>query len=92
MEAEVQITVDLSASLRVRLIRLMASMGYDFSVQVLYYEGRKMKLVLVGKRTYNSGQQPINRNLKRGNRLQKNPGFRRKHHLLLYALNKNQIQ
>jgi len=45
MEAEVQITVDLSASLRVRLIRLMASVGYDFSVQVLYYEGRKMKQV-----------------------------------------------
>lgn len=35
MEAEVQITVDLSASLRARLIRLMASMGHDFSVQIL---------------------------------------------------------
>lgn len=53
-------------------------------------EGKWRKLVLVGKRAYNSVQQPIKRNLKRENRLQKNPGFSRKHHLP-YTLNKNQI-
>lgn len=45
-EPGLHITVDLSASSRAGLIRLMAYRGYDFSIKVLYRGGRQMKKLL----------------------------------------------
>lgn len=44
-EPGVQITVDLSASSRAGLIRLMVYRGYDFNIKILHRRGRQVKQV-----------------------------------------------